>query len=214
MVNLHLQSAILASITLLSLSVNATTVSFTGDLSFIDIDDGTAIYSGAAVGDSFSGAIDDVSGSGFISDSITTVVLSCCDLRTESVPYEIFNDELLTMEDANWFNTVIGAPVFNAGDVIDIVDLEGRASTSDGGILAAGLIYVFDSSTFIDNSPDNYPFTADPQHTLFFIWEQSDTSEMRFDVAGVVSAVPIPASLWLFGSGLIGLVGIARRRKA
>jgi hypothetical protein len=29
-----------------------------------------------------------------------------------------------------------------------------------------------------------------------------------------VSAVPIPAAVWLFGSGLLGLVGIARRKKA
>ena len=28
-----------------------------------------------------------------------------------------------------------------------------------------------------------------------------------------VSAVPIPAAAWLFGSGLIGLVGVARRKK-
>jgi len=28
------------------------------------------------------------------------------------------------------------------------------------------------------------------------------------------SAVPIPAAVWLFGSGLFGLVGIARRKKA
>ncbi|BAZ94310.1 ornithine/acetylornithine aminotransferase [Thiohalobacter thiocyanaticus] len=29
-----------------------------------------------------------------------------------------------------------------------------------------------------------------------------------------VSAVPVPAAVWLFGSGLIGLAGIARRRSA
>jgi hypothetical protein len=29
----------------------------------------------------------------------------------------------------------------------------------------------------------------------------------------VVSAVPVPAAVWLFGSGLLGLVGIARRKK-
>ncbi len=38
-----------------------------------------------------------------------------------------------------------------------------------------------------------------------------------FDAAGGcggVPEVPVPAAVWLFGSGLLGLVGVARRRKA
>lgn len=34
------------------------------------------------------------------------------------------------------------------------------------------------------------------------------------DSSGSASAVPVPASVWLFGSGLLGLVGIARRKLA
>ena len=34
------------------------------------------------------------------------------------------------------------------------------------------------------------------------------------DVTFGVSAVPVPAAAWLFGSGLIGLIGIARRKKS
>ena len=29
-----------------------------------------------------------------------------------------------------------------------------------------------------------------------------------------IGAVPVPAAVWLFGSGLLGLVGMAKRKKA
>lgn len=31
---------------------------------------------------------------------------------------------------------------------------------------------------------------------------------------GTIAAVPVPAAIWLFGSGLLGLVGVARKKKA
>ena len=32
-------------------------------------------------------------------------------------------------------------------------------------------------------------------------------------ISGSIGIVPVPAAVWLFGSGLLGLVGIARRKK-
>jgi len=37
------------------------------------------------------------------------------------------------------------------------------------------------------------------------------TAEFTFE--GTANAVPLPATVWLFGSGLIGLIGVARRKK-
>jgi hypothetical protein len=37
---------------------------------------------------------------------------------------------------------------------------------------------------------------------------------MEYTYAIEVSPVPLPAAMWLFGSGLIGLIGVARRKKA
>ena len=41
-----------------------------------------------------------------------------------------------------------------------------------------------------------------------------DGNEAHWRVEGVLhTAVPVPAAVWLFGSGLLGLVGVARRKK-
>lgn len=38
--------------------------------------------------------------------------------------------------------------------------------------------------------------------------------DLTLTFAGQASVVPVPAAAWLFGSGLIGLAGVARRKKA
>jgi hypothetical protein len=35
----------------------------------------------------------------------------------------------------------------------------------------------------------------------------------NFNLQGSMTVVPIPAAVWLFGSGLLGLLGLARRKK-
>lgn len=36
----------------------------------------------------------------------------------------------------------------------------------------------------------------------------------RIELSGTASPVPLPAAVWLFGSGLLGLIGIARKKAA
>jgi hypothetical protein len=42
-------------------------------------------------------------------------------------------------------------------------------------------------------------------------WLLTSTGQLTYSAP---SAVPVPAAVWLFGSGLVGLVGIARRKRA
>ncbi|VAW79336.1 hypothetical protein MNBD_GAMMA15-1239 [hydrothermal vent metagenome] len=48
-----------------------------------------------------------------------------------------------------------------------------------------------------------------------FFWGDDDPGlVVQGNWSNNTSPVPVPAAIWLFGSGLLGLVGVARRRKA
>ena len=56
---------------------------------------------------------------------------------------------------------------------------------------------------------------SDTSESCFLSWSIGG-SVFAIDIEEVTppSEVPVPAALWLFGSGLLGLVGMARRKKA
>jgi hypothetical protein len=50
-------------------------------------------------------------------------------------------------------------------------------------------------------------------HIVFSIAAGSGYETIGMDNIAYVSAIPVPAAIWLFGSGMLGLIGIARRKK-
>ena len=60
-----------------------------------------------------------------------------------------------------------------------------------------------------DGSADDTPWYWELSANTLQVGEQ-----VVFSFSATSSPVPVPAAAWLFGSGLIGLVGVARRRTA
>ena len=78
-------------------------------------------------------------------------------------------------------------------------------------IFGSGLFGTSGYATMPLTNPDisgsaSYFFWSGPENS----WDYDGFSDARFVVTGTV--VPIPAAVWLFGSGLIGLIGLARRK--
>lgn len=91
----------------------------------------------------------------------------------------------------------------SAGDdfnlTVDGVNILTDFSANDSSLLATGVPGQFDEYTFNNVTG-----------TQILIWADGDTDSFRIDTINA-SVVPVPAAAWLFGSGLLGLVAVARR---
>ncbi len=77
-----------------------------------------------------------------------------------------------------------------------IVGIENFSTSGTNGIEASDVSFTANSITFDMSQSD---------------WEGNGVGIAEWDL--VTTLVPVPPALWLFGSGLLGLVGIARRKK-
>ncbi len=81
-----------------------------------------------------------------------------------------------------------------------------------------GLIGAPDTSTLGSTAQQLFAFTGSASSgalTSYILGSATLGTDGTLQLtSGGTSAVPLPAAVWLFGSGLMGLVGVSRRRKA
>jgi len=149
-------------------------------------------------------------------------------LKIERLAAGLLTDGASVTVEFDWYNPIQTVDI-NAGPLVGnnvvVVQLL-TERTGDNGASAEDLIA---PPTFLTGGDlwnhASFTTTLGPDAgggvSLFF---QTNTgantfAAMDFYVDNVsittdVSAVPVPAAAWLFGSGLLGLVGVARRKKA
>ena len=202
---------------LTSLNANAVVIPFAGKIDVVNENTG-GIYSLTPDDTFFVGSIDDGTmggnvGFGNITDGSTPTSFSCCTMAAGGL--SISNDQMVDQDFAILVNGLLGDNVLSDGDIIDIVDLEGDATTPSGGRIEVGLSWLLSASAFPDEDIGNYPFDpADVILNVFFIVEQDDSMDTIYDAFGVVTPIPLPAAAWLFPAGLVAGLGWMRRRNA
>jgi hypothetical protein len=192
-------------------SVSAASIAFSGNLDHVAVDSGAATFSAVALGTAFNGTINDVTTSGQITGGGVTVNFGCC---IAAGGLSITNNRVLPAEEANVLNVLAGSPQFSAGQVVDIIDIEGDVATASNGRIEVGISYLFAQNTFADQSPSNYPFDpAVVQMALFFVLEQDAGANDIYHGLGRITTPPIPEPE-IYAMLLLGLaaVGLATRR--
>lgn len=127
-----------------------------------------------------------------------------------------FNVDTATGEMARMFFETLGnESYYTASGLYN----PGYGLTNTGPFLNLEPNYYWTSTIYALNGPyiddawffefDNGNQASDPTHFTFYAWAVHDG-----DVGVAPAAVPVPAAAWLFGSGLLGLIGVSRTRRS
>ena len=141
-------------------------------------------------------------------------------------------DTLTIGENQNWGEVNIlvvdGEVEFTAGDTVEISVLEDDLVSDDllwqtsftvtSSEVANGRVdrtfeLIFTPLAELDGFAEIYAEALVTKDAcgVFCVYDRPTTANLN---VALVEPVPVPAAVWLFGSGLIGLIGVARRKKA
>ena len=102
-------------------------------------------------------------------------------------------------------------------EVFDVTNTSGGSITlsNDANFVLGiswngGVNYFGDTGSSIQSSPDTYLIVFDG----FVQGPQGPRRISGSTLAVDLAPIPVPAAVWLFGSGLLGLAGMARRKKS
>ncbi len=96
-------------------------------------------------------------------------------------------------------------PVFNG---IVITDITPDPAAKISGFTLTGEMFDYDNN-LVDFTAERVSFTDD---SVFLNFESLTIFDGVITIDLEFTAVPLPPAMWLFGSGLLGLIGVARRK--
>jgi multimeric flavodoxin WrbA len=121
-------------------------------------------------------------------------------------------------------NSEIASWVSAAPTTGDLIDTTGTATYSvTNGVLQSGAVIAGSNySNSVGSSLGFYNIVSTGRSSVSInqyknsagagYWFLSNTGDLTYNIAAAAAPVPLPAAVWLLGSGLLGMAGIARRR--